>query len=143
MTADAYTAISVRLARYARAIDDRDFEALAACFTPDARVTYDGVVLAPGREAIVAHVQSVRSMIATTHIVGQPIIELDGYEADVEHSALAFLVAPTESGAVVRTRGLRYRDRFVLQDGRWLIAERVHRVDWMYETPGVPPSLNR
>jgi uncharacterized protein (TIGR02246 family) len=142
-TADAHVAIVCQLARYARALDDRDFDAVAACFTPDAQVTYDGVVLAPGREAIIAHVQVVRTLIASTHIVGQPVIELHGDEATVESSALAFLVTPGEPGPMVRTRGLRYTDRFVLDHGSWLIAERVHRVDWMYESPGVPPSLNR
>jgi uncharacterized protein (TIGR02246 family) len=140
MTADAYTAIPIRIARYAQALDDRDFDAVAACFTPDAQVTYSGVTLEPGREAIVAYLQGLRSLIATTHIMSVPVIELDGYRAHVETSGLAFLVVPTAGDPVVRTRGLRYADEFVLQDGQWLIAERVHRCDWMYEGPLAPTT---
>jgi hypothetical protein len=106
-------------------------------------VSYSGVALAPGREAIVAYLQGLRSLIASTHIMSQPVIELDGDRAHVETSGLAFLVAPTDGQPVVRTRGLRYVDEFVLQDGRWLIAERVHRCDWMYEGPLAPTTQAR
>ena len=143
MSADAHAAISGCIARYARALDDRDFDAVAACFTADARVSYSGVALEPGREAIVAYLQGLRSLIASTHIMSQPVIELDGERAHVETSGLAFLVAPTDGQPVVRTRGLRYVDEFVLQDGRWLIAERVHRCDWMYEGPLAPTTQAR
>jgi hypothetical protein len=137
---DAHHAIPNRIAAYARALDDRDFDAVAACFTPGAQVTYSGVTLAPGREAIVAYLQGLRSLIATTHIMSVPVIELDGERAHVETSGLAFLVVPAEPQPVVRTRGLRYADEFVLEDGEWLIAERVHRCDWMYEGPLAPTT---
>jgi uncharacterized protein (TIGR02246 family) len=143
MSADASTAISICIARYARGLDDRDFDAVAACFTADAQVTYSGVALVPGREAIVAYLQGLRSLIASTHIMSQPVIDVDGDHAHVETSGLAFLVAPTDGQPVVRTRGLRYVDEFVLQDGRWLIAERVHRCDWMYEGPLAPTTQAR
>ena len=143
MSADAYAAIPNRIARYARALDDRDFDAVAACFTADAQVTYSGTTLEPGREAIVAYLQGLRGLIATTHIMSVPVIELDGYRARVETSGLAFLVVPTDGEPVVRTRGLRYLDEFVLQDNQWLIATRVHRCDWMYEGPLAPTTQAR
>lgn len=131
------------LARYGRALDDRDFEAVASCFTEDARVTYSGTRLEPGRAAIVAHLQGLRTLVASTHVMGLPVIDLDGDVARVETAGLAHLVTPTEHGIVVRTRGLRYRDVAVRRDGRWMIAERVHRCDWMYETPAAPTSVVR
>lgn len=139
MTTDAHTAIAIRIARYAKALDDRDFDALGECFTADAQATYSGVVLPPGRDAILAHLQGLRNLPATTHIMSQPVIDLDGDRAHVETAGLAYLVTGTGEGATVRTRGLRYTDEFVLQDGRWLIAVRVHRCDWMYEGALVPP----
>lgn len=134
---DPYVAITMRIARYAKALDDRDFPTLAACFAPDAQATYSGVVLPPGRDAIVAHLQGLRNLPASTHIMNQPVIDLRGDRAHVETAGLAFLA----TGTTVRTRGLRYTDEFVLAGGEWLIAERVHRCDWMYEgalvvTPG-------
>jgi ketosteroid isomerase-like protein len=134
MDAEAYTAIAGCIARYARALDDRDFDAVAACFTADAQVTYSGVALAPGRAAIVDYLQGLRSLIASTHIMSQPVIDLHEGGARVETSGLAFLVADS---------GLRYVDEFVLEDGRWLIAERVHRCDWMYEGPLAPTTRAR
>ena len=143
MSADAYTAISMCIGRYAKALDDRDFGTVAACFTPDAQVTYSGTTLEPGREAIVAYLQGLRSLIASTHIMSQPVIDLDGDRAHVETSGLAFLVVPTDGEPVVRTRGLRYVDEFVFQDGRWMIAQRVHRCDWMYEGALAPTTQAR
>lgn len=131
------------LARYGRALDDRDFDAVAECFTPDAQVTYSGTRLAPGRAAIVEYLQGLRSLIASTHVMGLPVIDLDGDLARMETTGLAYLVAPTDDGPVVRTRGLRYRDLAVKHGGRWMIVERVHRCDWMYETPATPTTVVR
>lgn len=135
MSAAAHAEIAGRIARYARALDDRDFDTVADCFTPDAQCTYSGVQLPRGRQAIVDYLQGLRSLTATTHIMSLPVIDLDGEQAVVETSGLAYLVVPLPDGPVVRTRGLRYVDRFVLHEGAWRIATRVHRCDWMYETP--------
>jgi len=125
------------IARYGRALDDRDFEAAGACFTEDAQATFSGVVLAPGRAAIVAHVSGLADLAASTHLFGLPVIEVagDGRSARAETTAVAFLAAVDDGP--VRTRGLRYRDEFVLVDGVWLIRERIHRVDWMTESASI------
>ena len=125
------------LARYGQALDDRDFEAAGACFTEDAQATFSGVVLAPGRAAIVAHVSGLADLAASTHLFGLPVIEIapDGLSARVETTAVAFLAAA--GGGSVRTRGLCYRDEFVRIDGEWLIRVRVHRVDWMSESASI------
>ena len=122
------------LARYGRALDDRNFEAAGACFTEDAQATFSGVVLAPGRAAIVAHVSGLANLAASTHLFGLPVIELsgDGRSARVETTAVAYLAGA--DGGPVRTRGLRYRDVFVRVGDDWLIRERIHRVDWMSES---------
>lgn len=122
------------LARYGRALDDRNFEAAGACFTEDVQATFSGVVLAPGRAAIVAHVSGLANLAASTHLFGLPVIELsgDGRSARVETTAVAYLAGA--DGGPVRTRGLRYRDEFVRVGDDWLIRERIHRVDWMSES---------
>ena len=127
-------AIADVIARYGRALDDRDFDAAGACFTEDAQATFSGVVLAPGRAAIIAHVSGLAALHASTHLFGLPVIELDpdGRTAHVETTAVAFLVAA--DGGSVRTRGLRYRDVFARFGDEWLIRERIHRVDWMSES---------
>ena len=137
VTGSPRDAITDVIARYGRALDDRDFEAAGACFTEDAQATFSGVVLAPGRAAIVAHVSGLASLAASTHLFGLPVIELaaDGRTAHVETTAVAFLAAADDGS--VRTRGLRYRDQFVRVGQEWLIRERVHRVDWMTESASI------
>jgi uncharacterized protein (TIGR02246 family) len=137
-----HEAIAQVLARYGRGLDDRDFDAVADCFTPDAQATFSGVELAPGRDAIIAHVRGLTALAASTHLFGLPVIELaaDGESAFVETTAVAHLVVDASVGPV-RTRGLRYQDTFVrvhghLHGGRgpaWRIRRRIHRVDWMTE----------
>lgn len=140
---DDRDAITDVLARYGRALDDRDFAAVGRCFTVDARATFSGVEIAPGRDAIVAHLRGLAGLAASTHLFGLPVIELaaDGTTARVETAAVAHLVSAAPAG-IVRTRGLRYRDVFVRSGtgGPWQIHQRVHRVDWMVEQPAVPPS---
>ena len=140
---DARAAITDVLARYAVALDGRDFVAVGECFTSDAQATFSGVTLAPGRAAIVRHVSGLGSMPASTHLLGLPVIEIDrdGDAARAATPAVAFLVT-SESGPLL-TRGIFYDDDFVCADGRWLIARRVHRVDWMYETVCSPPATHR
>ena len=134
-----HEAIAQVLARYGRGLDDRDFDAVAACFTADACATFSGVELAPGRDAIIAHVRGLSALAASTHLFGLPVIELaaDGNSAEVETAAVAHLVVHPTAGPV-RTRGLRYRDTFVrvpgTTAGEWRIGRRIHRVDWMTES---------
>jgi hypothetical protein len=127
--AAARGAITDVLARYARSLDRRDFAEFAACFTTDATAEYAGVRLVPGVEAIVAHVLGVEQLDATTHLFGLPVIDVDGDEARTEVAATAMLAA----GSRVRVRGIRYRHRFVLRDGRWRIADLVHSLDWTFD----------
>jgi ketosteroid isomerase-like protein len=138
--ADDRAEICDLLARYGRGLDDRNFDAVRQCFAVDAQATFSGVVLAPGREAIVTHVSGLATMPASTHLFGAPVIEVQGDGARSETSAVAFL--HTSSGEVL-TRGLRYIDVLQRTPDGWRIVERVHRVDWMYSVAGVTPSTPR
>jgi uncharacterized protein (TIGR02246 family) len=129
--AEARAEITDVLARYARGLDRRDFGEVAACFTADATAEYSGVRLAPGVDAIVAHVRQIEHLDATTHLFGLPVIEVDGDEARSEIAATATLVVDGRA----RVRGLRYRHRFVRRDGRWRIAELVHSLHWAFDVP--------
>lgn len=137
MTSDRDSIVNT-LARYGQALDDKNFAAAGACFTDDAQATFSGVRLPPGREAIVAHLTGLGSLAASTHLLGLAVIEFadDGASATAGTTAIAFLAGA--NGGPVRTRGLRYLDRFVRLGNGWLISERTHRVDWMTEQPSTP-----
>jgi hypothetical protein len=53
-------------------------------FTSDAQATFSGVVLAPGRDAISAHVDGLSSLSSSTYLFGLPVIVL----ADDSRSAV-------------------------------------------------------
>jgi ketosteroid isomerase-like protein len=126
------------ISRYARALDLRDFDALAKCFTVDAQAEYSGVVLAPGRDSVIRHLEQMRNIPASTHLFGNVLVELDGDEATVDSQATVHLVLDRGPQARVRVRGLLYHDRVVRQDGEWRIAERIHRADWSLELDARP-----
>jgi SnoaL-like domain len=125
-------AILELLARYARALDLRDWAALRECFTPDATAEYSGVVLEPGTDAIVRHLSQLGATQASSHLVGNVTVELDGDEARVSSQALVHLVH--EGG--VRVRGVFYSDRAVRAGGGWRLKERRHRAGWSVELGG-------
>jgi hypothetical protein len=139
---DHEAAIHRLVVAYADAVDDRAFDVVAACFTPDARASYSGRELAPGVEAIVAHVRGLERFLATTHQVSNVTIDVaaDGRHARARSTAVAWLVAPGEPPALL-VRGLRYHDDLRRDDGvGWRITRRVHTVRWMWEGTAQVPT---
>ena len=134
-------AIGDVILRYAQCLDRRTFEQLRGCFTADAQATYSGVDLEPGVDHIITHVSRLSATLATTHVMGPSLIERDGDGADVLTPAIVYIDDIEAGVETVRTRGLRYQDRFVRVDGGWLIRRRVHTVDWMYSSPGRPTTM--
>ncbi len=65
-------------------------------------------------------------MIASTHLTGNVLIDLDADGALVESQALVHLVL--DQG--VRVRGVFYSDRLVRVEGGWRIQDRRHRAGW-------------
>ena len=68
--------------RYTVATDRREFAAVADLFTEDGQATYSGVRLAPGRAAIVAHLQPLAGFPVSQHVVGTLSVTLDGDAGD-------------------------------------------------------------
>ena len=68
--------------RYARAVDERDHDALVALFDPDGSV--DGT---RGQQPVSDYLESMRAMPraynGSTHLMGDPLIELEAGVADV------------------------------------------------------------
>ena len=70
---------------------------------------------------------------ASTHALGNIDIAIEGDRArSVINAVVHVLTAP---GGTVLNRGLRYTDTWVRQGGRWLIAERIHKLRWHYDHP--------
>lgn len=124
--------IRTLLNRYATRIDACDVAGVVACFTDDAVVELSGGEhLLVGRAALTAHwtssLGSVPGMTrATTHLVGDVLIELDGDVAAVLSQAIAVL----HLGDDASVRGLRYRDECRRTADGWRIARRTHHAVW-------------
>ena len=131
-------AIQDVIIRYATAVDSKDDEMLASCFTDDATASFAGVPAGPGGAAIVAFLASLRGVvvIGSTHRFGNIVVTLDGDEADVQSSAVVYGVRgePLQ----VRLRGIRDPDRFVRTAQGWRIARRVHSPSWEGAVESVP-----
>jgi ketosteroid isomerase-like protein len=122
-------AIHAVLARYARGLDICDFEMVAGCFATDVVAEYGGQPL-EGVSAVLEYVRAVERFSATTHVMTNVVIEIDGDRAIVASQAIAYLVsAGAENGTLV-IRGIRYDDELARRAGGWVITRRRHRADW-------------
>lgn len=121
--------------RYCRACDRMDFDALRACFHPDAVTEYFGKgdvdsFIALGRQTLPAFVK-------TTHNTGNQLVEVSGDTAWAEHYTVAtHRLAADETGPERDfITAVRYVDRAERRDGEWRIARRVLILDWTRTDP--------
>lgn len=125
--------ISTVLFRYARAIDSKDFAALAAVFAPDAVIDYavPGGTKLPFAEMVPWLRQSLALFRRTQHTVTNPIIEIDGDGA----RSTAYLTATHEQVGKTGRRttfvdhGI-YSDEWVRSCEGWRI--RVRRLERIF-----------
>ena len=132
--------------RYARAIDARDIDAVAALFHPGA--TVEG---ARGLLGIGPYLDGLRHaprvFETSMHVLGEALIELppDGDTATPDTATLDTATLDTATldtyAVVYQLRaadaaegdlilGIRYLDEVVRHDGRWVIRSRVARTLW-------------
>jgi ketosteroid isomerase-like protein len=120
------------LVRYAHAVDARDYDAVAACYWPDAHdehADFSGDAV-----AYVAWLREVLPPITTlTHQFTNVLVEVHSPVAATSSAyctnTLVFAGAAGEPDTHT-TSCLRYVDRFEQRDGEWRIADRRVRTDW-------------
>lgn len=118
------------LQRYARAVDDRDIEALEALFHPEAEIT--GARGALGLEAWLDTMRAPRTFPQSMHMIGDPLIDLRNAEAaDLDTYAVVHQLSDPASGQGDLTLGIRYLDEAVLHEERWVFVRRDSRTLWM------------
>jgi hypothetical protein len=106
--------------RYARAADDRDVDALAALFHPDAVIT--GARGELDLEAWLDTMRAPRTFPQSMHVLGDPLITLDGDAATVDTYAIVHQLGGDGQGDM--TLGIRYLDEVVRVDDGWVIRSR-------------------
>lgn len=126
---DDYEALRALGQRYARGADARDLDALAALFHPD--VVIDGT---RGRQTLPEWLDGMRApspFPVSMHVLGDPLIELDGDTAHLDTYAVVYQVGDAAAGQGDLTLGMRYVDTAVRHDGRWVIQARKVTTLWM------------
>lgn len=118
--------------RYARAVDQRDHDALMLLFDPDG--TVDGTF---GEQAVADYLETMRNRpdtgAASMHVLADPLIDLQpgADTARMDTYAVVYQVPPADSETPPRTLGMRYVDDMLRRDGGWCIHHRVARMLWM------------
>ena len=120
------------LHRYARALDEKDWEMLATCFTPDAVALY-GEVLGrkEGFEAIAETCRTaLGNLDSSQHMITNPEVAVDGETATARCYVQAQHTKAGTPGGDNYTIGGIYHDEIVLTDAGWRIRQRELKMLW-------------
>jgi hypothetical protein len=131
---------------YAHHADRRDAEGQAALFAEDARLAvYQGdpansepVQLLRGRAELTDALEFLNTFQATTHFIGQHVVDFNEDGATGETHCLAHHLFEQDGRRMLMVMSIRYQDVFVRRDGQWLFAERKIIVDWTDSRPSTP-----
>lgn len=107
--------------RYARAADERDVDALAALFHPDAVIIGTRGELA--LDAWLDTMRGPRTFPTSMHVLGDPLIELDGDTARLDTYAVVHQLGGEGQGDM--TLGIRYLDEAERSGDGWVIRRRT------------------
>jgi 3-phenylpropionate/cinnamic acid dioxygenase small subunit len=120
------------LLRYARAVDDRDLDGVAACFLPDA--AYEGAL---GRGTVTTALRSLGDAMArydvTMHLMGAYVVTVEGDRAESRTHCVAHHVLRPASAGRHLTVGVTYHDSMVRRPDGWRIAARRVDTRWRRE----------
>ena len=109
--------------RYIRAIDQKLWDVMESCFTPDATSSYSGGKYAfDGRDAIMKFLTESmsRPTFLSSHRVHQPEIELTSATTATGTWALEDYVIDEQHGITIHGAAF-YKDRYVKVGGEWKI----------------------
>ncbi|MBM4385494.1 MAG: nuclear transport factor 2 family protein [Deltaproteobacteria bacterium] len=121
-------------ARYARAVDRRDFVGFSALFTRD------GVLCGPGY-SMRAHgeiekgIRLIEQYESTHHCVHQQLVDVRGESASGETYCVARHVYEKKGVKRKLDMGIRYQDEYRREQGTWLFARRELVLDWTQDLP--------
>jgi ketosteroid isomerase-like protein len=142
MTPDTSTAdrlaIQDLIARYAVIVDSRDFDALDAVFTPDARIDFTAFGGPAGSPPEIRKflADSLGIFKRTQHLMGLPLITIDGDRATARTPCTNPMVLDDAGSTKVWLIGLWYDDELVRTPDGWRFASR--RQERCYSVVGLP-----
>ena len=120
------------LLHYARAVDRRDYEAIARCYWDDARDEHGS--FSGNAPDYVAWLREVLPNVAvSSHQFTNILVDVESANAATSETYcfnVNVFAATAESPATHTTSLLRYLDRFERRDGEWRIVHRRVVTDW-------------
>ena len=141
------------LGKYCFALDERHQERLAACFHPEAQISFCGNILSPIEFA--AGTSELLRGIVGVHMVGNTVVDIDGDRATAMSYVYAVHKVPTTVGADMAavifgrikspTDSIilgRYDDKLAKRGGSWKIASRTITFIWQQHVPTMPPATD-
>lgn len=129
--------------RYARGIDRRDWQLVAACFVPGAPADYLFVPAAPIEQVIPAIRTALTRFGSTMHTMANQVIELAGDHASSETYAVCYHRIDSVPTPELFTVGMKYFDELARGADGWRIAKRTIAFDWQSTVPLASPPGQR
>ncbi|WP_041960385.1 nuclear transport factor 2 family protein [Sulfurospirillum arsenophilum] len=131
---------------FANLADDKDVANQMFLFTEDAAVdTYFGDTLFAsmrGRDEIgKVFTAFLANFEIVYHMNGQQTVEVNGDKASSIHYCQVVLISTVDGKKIKNTNGIIYKDEYVRQDGKWLIAKRLARFTWRDEVELKTPNV--
>lgn len=136
------------LARYSFALDERDWDAMDAVFTPDAHIDYSEAGGAAGCYPEIKQwlPTALERFVSFQHMVATTKLDICGDEATSRTILFNPMVYEGEEGErKTFFLGLWYRDKLVRTADGWRIAERREEMSYAHNAPdmGPVPELER
>lgn len=120
--------------RYCRGIDRIDRELLLSAYWPDAIDEHGNFSTRSAEEFANQAISILGTMVLTTHVVHNILIDIRGPEAHVETYVQAFHTRKREDGTFYdHMSSSRFLDRMERRDGEWRISHRAVVRDWFRE----------
>lgn len=137
MDLEAREAIRDLVLRYCRAIDRRDFRALAMLYAEDSVDDHGELFWGSGAEFVAWVPGILETMQVTSHQVMNHLIEVDGDYAEGEVYIQAYHLTTDSQGKPVKIiGGGRYLDQYGLEGGQWRFTHRKIVADYELRLPG-------
>ncbi len=116
-------AIADVLVRYCFALDDRSWEQLSTCFSPDARLSYDaaGLDWMDFDRFLSGPAKMLAALTSTQHLLGNVVVAVTG---DLASSRSYVQGTHVDAEGDIFTTGGFYEDQFVRTADGWRISQR-------------------
>jgi ketosteroid isomerase-like protein len=136
--------------RYGDGVRRGDSDVISSCFADDAAIDH-------GHGHVIEGIAAIRDLydrsrnsatsraiidfderVASTPVMSNVLIDLDGDSAHCESMCLAIHAGFRDGGGAVMIRGTRNIDDLVRTPQGWKIRRRSHPAIWSFEVPGTP-----